>query len=305
MIYDLIIIGGGPAGMSAALYAQRQNLKFLMIAKEIGGLANYVPSLKAYLGYQYVTGFELIEKFKEHLAQYKVDIKDEEVHTVKKKGNMFSVVTGEKTYGTKAVIVATGRRFKELIIPGVAKYMHKGVHDCTVCDGVFYKNKAVAIVGGGRTGLYATLFMLKIAKKIYLIERNSKLKTEGGLQQIADIIKKNKKVTVLTHTSPIEVKGEKFVNELVLSKNGKKSALPVEGVFIEIGYDPNTDFVKGVVKMNDRKEIIVNQECMTNIPGLFAAGDVTCLNEKQVVVSAGEGAKAALAAVLYLEELEK
>jgi alkyl hydroperoxide reductase subunit F len=305
MTYDMIIIGGGPAGMSAALYAQRQNLKFCMISTNVGGLANYVPSLKAYLGYQYVTGFELIEKFREHLAQYKVEIKDETVVAVKKLNDAFAVKTGKGEYRTKTVIIATGRRFKKLNIPGEAKYTNKGVSDCTVCDGPVFKGKTVAIIGGGRTGLYATLFMLKIAKKIYLLEQNSYLKVEGGLKHIAEIIRKNKKVEVMTHTSPVEIKGEQFVKELIISVKGKKKRLPVDGVFVEIGYEPNTDFVKGMVKMNDRKEIVVNPECKTSVPGLFAAGDVAFLKEKQVVVSVGEGAKAALSAVLYLEELSK
>ncbi len=301
MMYDMIIIGGGPAGMSAALYAMRQNLKFILLVQQLGGLANFVPSLKAYLGYQYVTGFELVGKFKEHLSQYKVPLRNEFVVEIKRKGKLFSVITNKGEYRTKSIIAATGRRFKKLMIPGEEKFMHKGVSDCTMCDGPLFKGKRVAVIGGGRTGLFATLFLLKIAKKIYLVEKKH-LKTEGGMRRIADIIKKHKNVTVLSETAPLEIKGDGFVRELILRSYGKKKVLPVEGVFVEIGYEPNTEFLKGLVHLNGRGEIIVDKECRTNVPGLFAAGDVTDLKEKQVVVSVGEGAKAALSAVLYLEK---
>lgn len=305
MVYDLVIIGGGPAGMSAALYAVRQNLRFVLLAEQIGGLANLVPSLKAYLGYQYITGFDLIKRFKEHLATYKVPVRDERAASISKKGQIFSVRTGRGTYRSKSVIIATGRRFKKLGIPGEERFTNKGVSDCTICDGPMFRNKTVAVIGGGRTGLFATLFLLEIAKKICLIERNGRLKTEGGMKKIADIVGSNRKVAVMTQALPLEIRGNSFVKELVLNVNGRKQALPVEGVFVEIGYIPNTEFVKGLAKLNDRNEIIVDAEGRTNVPGLFAAGDVTQLKEKQVVVSVGEGAKAALSAVLYLEGLQK
>src|SRR3989344_7588203 len=220
MTYDMIILGGGPAGMSAALYAYRQNLRFILISTNLGGLANYVPSLKAYLGYQYITGFELIEKFREHLSQCKAAIKNETVTKLIKERSWFVVKTGRKKHKTKTIIIATGRRFKELNIPGESKFMHKGVHDCTICDGPVYKNKITAIIGGGRTGLYATLFMLKIAKKIYLIEKDTHLKTDGGLAQISSIIKKNSKVTILPNTVPLHIKGEQAANSIMLPTKG-------------------------------------------------------------------------------------
>ncbi len=305
MVYDLVIVGGGPAGMSAALYAVRQNLKFVLLAEQIGGLANLVPTLKAYLGYQYITGFDLIKRFKEHLSKYKVPVKDERAIGISKKGQLFSVKTNMGAYSSKSVIVATGRRFKKLGIPGEDKFANKGVSDCTICDGPLFRNKTVAVIGGGRTGLFATLFLLEIAKKIYLIEKNGRLKTEGGMRKIAEVVEKNKKVAVMTNTSPLEIKGNSFVKQLVLNVKGRRQALPVEGVFVEIGYVPNTELVKGVVKLNGRGEVVVDAEGSTSVPGLFAAGDVTQIREKQVVVSVGEGAKAALSAVLYLEEVQK
>lgn len=302
-VYDLVIVGGGPAGMSAALYAKRQNLRFVLLAEQLGGLANLVPSLKAYLGYQYITGFDLIERFREHISRYKVPVKSERAVRIARKGKVFCVATDKGTYCARSVIIATGRRFKKLGIPGEEKYKSKGVSDCTICDGPLFRNKTVAVIGGGRTGLFATLFLLEIAKKIYLIEKNSRLKTEGGLKWVSDCVTGNSKVTVLQNTTPLEVRGNSFARELVLRSKGREHALAVDGVFVEIGYVPNAEFAKGLVAMNGRGEVVVDAECRTSVPGVFAAGDVTQLKEKQVVVSVGEGAKAALSAVLYLEQI--
>jgi len=301
--YDLIIIGGGPAGMSASLYAARQNLKFLLIGEVIGGLANLVPTLKTYLGFSYLTGYDLISKFKKHLKQYNVQIKNEKVSKIKKDNSDFIVITNEKKYETKAVIVTTGRRFKHLNIPGEREFKGKGVSDCTACDGPFFKNKTVAVIGGGRTGLFATLYLLKLAKKIYLIEKEPQIKTTGGLKQFSEVIQKNKKVEILLSTYPKQIRGEKFIKDLVLITKGKEKVLPIEGVFVEIGYIPNIDFLKGLVNLNDLGEIIIDSENRTNQEGIFAAGDVTNLREKQVIVSVGEGAKASLSCVTYLEKI--
>lgn len=301
-LYDLVIVGGGPAGMSAALYAKRQNLRFVLLAEQLGGLANLVPSLKAYLGYQYITGFDLIGRFREHLSKYKVPVKSERAVRIARKGRVFSVETGSGAYSARSVIIATGRRFKKLGIPGEEKYKGKGVSDCTICDGPLFRNKTVAVIGGGRTGLFATLFLLEIARKIYLVEKSGRLKTEGGMRWVSDCVVSNHKVTVLQDSVPLEIRGDSFARELVLERKGRKEVLPVEGVFVEVGYVPNTEFAKGLVAMNDRGEVVVDAECRTSVPGIFAAGDVTQLKEKQVVVSVGEGAKAALSAVLYLEQ---
>lgn len=303
-MYDLIIIGGGPAGMSAALYAARQNLKFIMITKQLGGMANFVPSLKTYLGFNYITGFELIEKFKEHLKQYKVKVKNENADIIKKVGGGFLVKTTKKEYQCRSIIIATGRRFKKLDIPGENKYTGKGLSDCAVCDGPVFKNKKVAVIGGGRTGLFATIFLLEIAKKIYLIEKNKTIKHYGGLKQILNTIKKNKKVKIITNAKPLEIKGNKFAKEIVLLKGNKKELLGIDGIFVEIGYVPNTEFARKLLKTNERGEIIIDEECRTNVKGIFAAGDATCLKEKQVAVSVGEGAKATLSALFYLEKMK-
>lgn len=299
MIYDLIIIGAGPAGMAAALYAARQNLNSILVTKDIGGLANYVPELKTYLGYYYLTGYDLIEKFKEHLSHYNVNIKMDEVKKINKQRNFFEVKTKDNKYNAKTLIISAGRRFKKLDVPQEDKYLGKGLSLCTACDGPLFKDKVVAVVGGGRSGLFATLFLLKLAKKIYLIEKDRHLKTSGGLKHIADMLEKNKKVKIILNANVTGIKGNNFVNAIVFNKNKE---LEVEGVFVEVGYVPNTEFVKHLVKTNDRGEIIVDEEGRTSCKGIFAAGDITNIKEKQVMVSCGEGTKSLLSALTYLEE---
>ncbi len=305
MAYDLIIIGGGPAGMAAALYAARQNLKFILITENIGGLANYVPELKTYLGYYYLTGYDLIEKFKEHISHYKVVLEATKVKSVAKRKGFFEIIADSRRYNAKTIIIATGRRFKKLNVPGEDKYLGKGLSLCTACDGPLFKNKTVAVIGGGRSGLFSALFLLKLAKKIYLIERDGRLKTGGGLKHVADIIKKNKKVKVVLNSAVIGVKGNKFANGVVLKQGNKKKILDVDGIFVEIGYVPNYDIFKNLVKTNQRGEIIVDEEGRTSCKGVFAAGDVTQIKEKQVMVACGEGTKALLSALTYLEESYK
>ncbi len=301
-MYDLIIVGGGPAGMAAALYAARQRLKFILITESLGGLANYVPELKTYLGYYYLTGYDLVEKFKEHLAQYKVPVKEGRVESISKNDHIFEIVTKKGKYHARTVVIATGRRFKKMCVSGEEKFLGKGLSLCTACDGPLFRNKTVAVVGGGRSGLFATLFLLRIAKKIYLIEQEKEMKTYGGLQRIADILRKHKKVEILTNTKVTEVLGERFVTGVMLKKGSKKRKLNVGGVFVEVGYVPNTECVKHLVKLNHRGEVCVDHECRTSCQGLFAAGDMTQIKEKQVMVSCGEGTKALLSALTFLEK---
>ena len=220
MIHDMVIIGGGPAGMSAALYAERHNLNFVLIAKELGGMANNISIIETFLTHQHLTGYELVEKCKSHLKKHKIQNIQDEVISIKKKNRGFLVKTKSQAFETKTLIIATGRRFKKLNIPGEDKFKGKGLSDCTACDGPLFKNKVVVVIGGGRTGLYGTLFLLKIAKKIYLIEKSDEIKIEEGIRKIAEVVQNRKKIEIITNTYPIEVKGNKFVNELILRKKG-------------------------------------------------------------------------------------
>ena len=302
-MYDLIIIGAGPAGMSAALYAARQKLNFLLITKNIGGLANYIPSLKNYLGTHYVTGYDLVKNFQDHLKDFKVPIKEGiEVKRAQQIKGGFKVLADGQEFETKSLIIASGRKFKRLGVKGEDKFEGKGLSLCTACDGPLFKGKTIAIIGGGRTGLYSTLFMLSVAKKIYLIEKEKEIKEEGAIKEVARIVKSSKNVEIITGADTKEILGDKFVKGIKYL-NKKNHILNVEGVFVEIGYEPNTEFAKDLVELNNRGEVIIDKNNMSDIPGIFAAGDCTDLHEKQVVVSVGEGAKATLSVIMYLERL--
>ncbi len=301
-MYDLIIIGAGPAGISAALYAARQKLNFLVLTEDIGGLANFVPSLKTYLGIHYISGYDLVSKFKEHLKDFKVPLKTgTDVKEIRKLKKGFLIKTNKGEYESKAVIISSGRRFKKLEIKGEKEFEGKGLSFCAACEGPMFRDKTVAIIGGGRSGLFSCLFMLSLAKKIYLVEKEDRIKESGGLREVTRIIKSNPKVEIVTGAYPKEIIGNRFVNSIKIVENNRDKILKVDGVFVEIGYEPNTNFLKNLVKLNDRKEIIIDKTNMSSMKGIFAAGDVTDIPEKQVIVSVGEGAKAVLSAILFLE----
>lgn len=298
-VYDLAILGCGPAGCAAALYAAREELDFVVLSKDVGGYANYVPDVESYLGMHYVSGYDLVSKFREHLKDYRVNVCEGcEVRRVEKRKDVFITTTSQGEYRSRTVIVAAGRRFRKLGVPGEDKFFEKGVSYCAVCDGPVFKGKTVAVVGGGRAGLLSTMFLLKLAKKIYLLEQGGQL---GGTPKMRRAMK-DKKVTVLLNTKVLEIKGDKLADQLVIETKGKRSTLPIGGMFIEIGYTPNTDFLPAGVKLNGRREVMVNKDNESSLPGLFAAGDCTDVQEKQILVSAGEGAKSLLSALCYFEE---
>ena len=296
-MFDLVIIGAGPAGLAASLYAARQKLNFVTISKDVGGLANLIPQLDTYLGFHYVSGYGLITKFQEHVKDYKVNIKAEEVKRISKKGRFFVVHTDKATYETKTIIIASGRKFKKLKIKGEKEFEGKGLSHCAACDGPLFKDKIVAVIGGGRSGLLSTLFMSKIAKKIYLIEIKPKL---GGIEHWRNVVQSMKNVKIMTSAKTIEVLGNKFVTGIKVKQKNKIKLLKVGGVFVEVGYMPNVDFAGGLIKLNKRREIITDNQNRTSVPGIFVAGDVSDIWEKQVAVAVGEGTKALMAAYVYL-----
>jgi len=300
--YDLVIIGAGPAGMSAALYAARQRLSFAIISKDVGGMANYIPEIETYLGYHYLSGYDLLKRFEEHLEEYRVKINEgEEVREVKRVGDVFVVSTDKADYACRAIIVASGRGFKRLNVPGEAKYEGKGVSFCAACDGPLFRDKVVAVIGGGKSGLLSTLFLQNIVKKIYLLEAGPNL---TGSPELVGAVRALKNVEIITGAKTIGLVGNKFANGVKISRDGKEDVLKVEGVFVEIGHTPNTEFVRNLVELNGRGEIIIDKNNMTSVPGIFAAGDVTDIKEKQVLVAAGEGAKALMAVVEWLSEVK-
>jgi len=306
MIYDLIVIGGGPAGITAGIYAGRQRMKTLLITKEFGGqMAKKATEVCNYPGFENISGVELIEKFVSHLEkQETVEIKFSEAEKIEKNGNIFTIITteNEKIQG-KAVIIATGADPRPLEVVGEKEFIGKGVSYCVTCDGPIFKNKTIAIIGGGNAGFEAALFMTNYANKIYILEFGPEIKADQINQKE---VEKSKKIQIITNAAVQEIKGDVMVKSLVYQDNISKDnkILEVQGVFIEIGSQPATSIAKGLVDFTKRDEIIVEPETfMTKTPGLFAAGDNNSGPYKQIVTAAGEGCKTALAAYDYLRKL--
>jgi len=299
MIYDLIIVGAGPAGMTAGIYAARLKLKTLLITKNFGGqVAGKAVAIENWPGIQSIQAPDLVKKMEEHLKSLDIEIVIDEVSDIKKNAD-FTVLTKNKEYKCKAVILATGSEYRHLNVPGEKEYLGKGVSHCSVCDGPLFKNKDVAIIGGGNAGFETAIFLSNIAKKIYILEFSQEVK---AFEQIQDIAKASGKIEIITQASVKEIRGEKFVNSIVFNEKDKERILEVQGVFVEVGYSPASSLAKNLVYLNNNGEIIVDSKTMqTNIKGLFAAGDVSANQFKQIVVSAGEGAKATLSAHNFIK----
>lgn len=302
-MYELLIVGGGPAGMTAAVYAGRQKLKVLLISKDLGGQPNLTAGIENYLGFQYIEGPELMEKFEAHLKQFPLDMKIGETATrVIPRDGAFEVKTDKgESYQAKAVIIATGKRSRPLNVPGEQRLVGRGVSYCVICDGPLFEGEKVAVIGGGNSALEAVNDLAKIAQHIYLVSITP-LTADAIL---VDRVKDYPNLTVFTQWRVLEIEGDNRVRSIKIKSltSPEEKELPVGGVFVEIGLIPNSALVKNVVALNQQEEIIANCACETNIPGLFAAGDVTTVPEKQIVVAAGEGSKAALQAHRYLQRL--
>ena len=302
--YDLIIIGGGPAGITAGIYAVRQKLNTLLIAKNFGGqMARKAVAIENYPGFEEISGLELSQKLEKHLRKQKIVIERDSATKIRKIGSkFFYITTGSKhKFSAKAVIVASGADPRPLEVPGEKEFIGRGVSYCTTCDSPMFAGKTVAVVGGGNAGFEAAIALNNWAKKIYILEYSSKV---GADEVNQELVKKTKKVQILTNAALKKIEGDKFVNSIIYQdrKTGKEITLPLEGVFVEIGSVPATGFVKDLVEFNEKDEIKIDPKTnMTKTPGLFVAGDVTDVRWKQIVVAAGEGCKAALSAYGYLK----
>jgi thioredoxin-disulfide reductase len=305
MIYDLIIVGGGPAGITAGIYGARYKLKTLLITKDFGGqIAKKVVPIENYPGFKEISGLELIQKFKEHLEKFKIETEIDLVIKIEKNKD-FSVLTKNgKKFESKSVIIASGADPRPLKVQGEKEFIGKGVSYCTVCDAPLFKEKTAAVIGGGNAGFEAAIALSRWAKKIYILEYGERVMADLENQELA---KKMGKVEIITNALLKEIKGERFVNSIIYQdrKTGENKELKVEGVFVEIGSQPASSFVRDLVDFNEKGEIKVDFETFqTRTPGLFAAGDVNIGKYKQIVTAAGEGAKAALAAAEYLKNLK-
>ncbi len=302
-MYDLMIIGAGPAGLAASVYAARKRLKTLLISVDIGGQVNNTLGVENYLGYQFIEGPELIDKFHAQVSQFPIDQNiGYKVSKLEKIDDGFEAISesGDR-YEAKAVIFAAGKSPRKLNVPGEAEFIGRGVTYCAICDGPVFSGQRVAVVGGGNSALEAVLDMVKIAEHVDLVS----LTPLTGDAILIDKLSDAKNLSIYTEYQAEKIEGQDFVNGMLIKnlKIGEKKRLDVTGIFIEIGLVPNSEPVKGLIELNKWGEVPVSCSCETTVPGLYAAGDVTDVPEKQIVVAAGEGAKAALQAHRYLQRL--
>lgn len=301
-LYDVTVVGSGPAAVSAAIYAARKGLNVAMVGVKIGGQVLDTNEIENIIGTVLTTGAKFAETLEKHLKEHEIAFKEGHlVKEMKEDGKDKILVTDDgKSYKTKTVIVATGAKPRSLNIPGEAEYVGKGVHYCSTCDGPFYKGLDVAVIGGGNSGVEAALDLSGIAKSVTLIEFMPELKADKVLQEK---LAEQPNVKTILNSATVKVNGNEFVESIVYKsrETDEEKTLNVEGMFVEIGLSPRSEVVKDLVETNKIGEIVINPENnSTSVAGIFAAGDVTNIRQKQIIIAMGEGAKAALGAFEYL-----
>jgi len=301
-MYDLIIIGAGPAGLAAGVYAARKKLDTLLVSKNIGGQMNLSPGIENYMGFQFIEGYELIDKFHSQMERFPIEQKiGTAIIEVMQPDGSFTIRTENgDNHQSRTVIVAAGKRAKTLDVPGEKDFIGKGVSYCATCDGPLFAQKRVVVIGGGNSALEVALDMSKIAEHVDLVSLTS---LTGDPVLIERLTASN--LRVLTGYNVERINGNRLVEGMVISnkKLGTSEVLEVDGIFVETGLVPNSEPVRGLVDTNGVGEIMVTCANETNVSGVYAAGDVTNVPEKQILVAAGEGAKAALQVNRYLQRL--
>jgi alkyl hydroperoxide reductase subunit F len=284
------------------VYTARKLMKTLVITQNIGGQALESWAIENYMGYRMVTGEDLMQKFEEQARELHIQVELDGVLGISRNGSSFTVKTAtERSFITRTVILATGKHPKMLGLEGEERFIGRGLSICATCDGPLFRGKNVAVVGGGNSALQTAIEMSRIAKTVHLLVR-SKVRADQVYQETC-----SGKENIIIHTG-VEISkliGEKFITGLGIRHRdtGDEATIGVDGVFLEIGWLPNTGFLEGFVSLNPEKEVVVDENCHTNVPGFFAAGDVTSIKGKQIIIAAGEGAKAALEAYEYLLKL--
>ena len=308
-MYDVIIIGGASAGLTAAMYASRQGLRTLVITKDIGGQALLTNDIENYPAFEHIGGFELMQKFEQQARNFGAEFAYEEVRAITQdQATCFTVKTNSEhnQYSTRALILAFGKTPRDLDVPGETEFRGKGVSYCAVCDGPFFKKKKIAIVGIGDQVLDAALYLKELASQLYIIHRTDKpVGSEEAIELLEEESNNNNRISFISNSIVKSVNGNSKVQSLTLynSTTRSESRLEVDGIFVEMGYVARTDIVKNLVQLNANKEIIVDKYCRTSTNGILAAGDVTDVPYKQAIISAGQGAIAALSAYNYIQKL--
>ncbi len=303
-IYDLIIIGAGPAGLSASIYASRFGIKHLVVGSLMGGLISETHLIDNYPGVEDASGFDFSQKLVHHVKKYGAEIMPVMVRKINKKADRFELaLDGGKKMEAKSILLATGTKRRKLGAKGEEEFSGKGVSYCATCDGFFYKDKTAAVVGGSDSAAGAALYLAEIAQKVYLIYRKDKLRAESHW---INLIEKNEKIEVIFNTNVTEISGEGKVEKVRLDTPYKnQNELKLDGVFIEVGSDPTVDFAKDLgLAIDEGGFIKINKDASTSLAGVWAAGDITDGSDKfrQVITAASEGAIAARSISNYLKK---
>lgn len=302
MVYDVAVIGAGPAGLTAALYAARARLSTVVVEKMFpGGQAALTDIIENYPGFtEGISGIQLADAMKRQAERFGAEFTNGDVERIEKNDDLFTVFLKGESIKAKTVILAAGAQPRKLGVKGEKEFTGRGISYCATCDGAFYKDKPIAVVGGGDTAIQEALYLTRFASEIYVIHRRNQLRATKVLQERAF---KNEKIKFVWDSVVKEIKGEGTVDEVVVEnvKTGKLDSLRVDGIFIAIGHIPNTDFVKDLVQLNEQGYVITDAYMATNVPGIFAAGDMRQKDLRQVVTAVSDGAIAAVEAGKYLE----
>ena len=304
MLFDTIILGGGPAGLAAGIYASRGAVSTAIIdTNMLGGQPSNYLELENYPGFSAIGGYDLMEKFEEHADKFGVNkFPMQEIESIDLLSNPKVIKTNENTFEAKTVIIATGAQPMKLNVPGEKEFVGRGVSYCAVCDGAFYRDKVVAVIGGGNSAVEEATYLTRFASKVYIVHRRDALRADKIVQERAF---KNDKIEFVWDSVVKEIKGEDLVNTVVLEnvKTHNLTELPVNGVFPYIGITPNIDFINGQVEQDKGGFIYTDETMKTSVEGVYAIGDVRHTPLRQVITAAADGAVAAVYAVKYLETL--
>ncbi|MFA6537082.1 MAG: FAD-dependent oxidoreductase [Patescibacteria group bacterium] len=292
--YDVIVVGGSCAGLTSAIYANRRAMKVLVLAKDFGGQMALTMDIENYPGFKNISGPELTEKMVEQVKSLGVEVKMQEVTKIEKMEKGFQVTAGAEIFESKAVVLAFGLAHRHLNLPNEKELTGRGITYCATCDGPLFKNKIVAVVGGGNSAFDAVLYLSGICEKVYLLNRSNNFRAENYL---IDSVKSKSNVEIKTDVGIKEIIGTNKLEKVILNNDEE---INLNGLFVEIGYVPKTDFIKDFVELDKFGQIIVDEENKTSTIGVFAAGDVTNEKCKQMVVAAGAGAKAGLSVAKFV-----